>query len=248
MKAPKNYNCLFLLFLLLLNIDSIGQSSLKNKADRIETRTVEEPIRRLSYDQIRKAAKKDVQNSFHGLDGLQADSAVGQAITKALVEKIFPAWYGTPWDFNGHTNTPDTSEVACGYFVSTTLKHIGFNLNRYKLAQQASMIGTKSLDPNDNVSLWGKSVEELVEYFEAKPAGLWTVGLSYHVGFLYWDGEELFFIHSNYLDPVAVVREKALESAALAQSKVFCLGNITHNQWLMSKWRNGTFISIYQTD
>jgi hypothetical protein len=236
----------FLVLLAGFGQSIIGQSSIQAKAHDLEVREAKEPIRKASYSQVRKAAKKDVKTAVDGATGSKADSLAGAAMTKALVEKIFPAWYGTPWDFNGHTNTPDTGEVACGYFVSTTLKHMGFNLNRYKLAQQASMIGTKSLDPHENESFWGKSVDKLVEYFKPRPAGLWTVGLSYHVGFLYWDGAELYFIHSSYLDPVAVVREKALESEALAQSNVFCLGNITHNQWLMRKWRTGEFISIYQ--
>ncbi len=40
-----------------------------------------------------------------------------------LLNDIVPHWYGTPWDFNGHTNIPNQGEIACGYFVSTTLRH-----------------------------------------------------------------------------------------------------------------------------
>jgi hypothetical protein len=167
-----------------------------------------------------------------------------QTITSYLVDSIFPAWYGLPWDFNGHTNRPDTGVVACGYFVSTTLKHAGFNLNRYKFAQQAASIGTVSLDPSSHEVLRHGSVDRLKTWFENKPAGLWTVGLSYHVGFLYWDGGELWFIHSNYSTPFGVVRELASESGALANTEVFWLGNITHNPSLISKWLSGSFIEI----
>lgn len=188
-------------------------------------------VRRLKTSRTRLAADRDID-------------AASTLVTTYLVDSIFPSWYGRPWDFNGHTNRPDTGEVACGYFVSTTLKHAGFNLNRYKFAQQASSIGTKSLDPDGYSVLWNKSVHELENWFENQDPGLWTVGLSYHVGFLYWDGAELWFIHSNYMDPVAVVREKASESEALANTTVFYLGNISHNEGLVAKWLDNEFIEI----
>jgi len=52
---------------------------------------------------------------------------------------IYPHWVGTVWDYNGYSNTPGEDKIiACGYFVSTPLKHMGFNWNRYKLAQMYS--------------------------------------------------------------------------------------------------------------
>jgi hypothetical protein len=188
------------------------------------------------------AAWKSQQNTWR-TERLLSDS-LASLITTQLVDEIFPRWYGCPWEFSGHTNSPDTSTVACGYFVSTTLKHAGFNLNRYKLAQQASSIGVMSLDPADYHVIRSGKLSDLYDYFENKPAGLWTVGLSCHVGFLFWDSSELFFIHSNYLDPVAVEREKASESEALAQSRVYWLGNITHNPSLIKDWKDETAIVI----
>jgi hypothetical protein len=243
------YRTIFLLLFVSTSCAISAQTGLQDRQSRVDIRSSKirlEP--KPSYQEIRIAAVREIRHALNKADTKNADSLVGAAVTKVLVQNIFPAWYGTPWDFNGHTNTPDTSTVACGYFVSTTLKHIGFNLNRYKLAQQASMIVTKSLDPHGIETLWEKPVTELVTYFKSKPPGLWTVGLSYHVGFLHWDGFDLYFIHSNYLDPVAVVKEKALESEALGQSTVFCLGNITHNPWLMKKWQNGSVIPILHSD
>ncbi|MFT7592013.1 MAG: hypothetical protein ACI9UJ_001942, partial [bacterium] len=80
---------------------------------------------------------------FNGWPIRSVDSTAGESLTsegdfieRALVNSVFHFWYGTSWDFNGYTKTPNKGTVACGYFVSTTLKHIGFNVNRYKLAQQ----------------------------------------------------------------------------------------------------------------
>ncbi|MEM7180045.1 MAG: hypothetical protein AAF518_03975 [Spirochaetota bacterium] len=61
-----------------------------------------------------------------------------QYITKTMIQEILPAWYGTDWAFGsnpkdlteGYSNTPRKGSIACGMFVTTTLQHMGFNLNR----------------------------------------------------------------------------------------------------------------------
>jgi hypothetical protein len=54
-----------------------------------------------------------------------------------------------------------------------------------------------------------------------------------------YEGSEVYFIHSSYLDPVAVVREKASESKALATSRTFVMCNISSNEKLIKKWIMG---------
>ena len=85
------------------------------------------------------------------------------AFFHTLVDSIFPYWYGTEWDFNGITESPRKGEIACGYFVSTTLKHMGIRLNRYKnltksysaSSSQAFYLGNIS----ENLSLLSKFVK-----------------------------------------------------------------------------------------
>jgi hypothetical protein len=67
------------------------------------------------------------------------DSA-GEYFTSALINDIIPHWYGTVWDFNGHTENPRKGTIACGYFVSTTLTDAGFEIDRYKMAQQGDIM------------------------------------------------------------------------------------------------------------
>ena len=31
-----------------------------------------------------------------------------------VVDSLLPCWYGTPWDFNGITETPGQGKIACG--------------------------------------------------------------------------------------------------------------------------------------
>lgn len=47
-----------------------------------------------------------------------------------LLDSIIPFWYKTVWSFEGHSEVPRQGEIACGYFVSTTLLHAGLKLNR----------------------------------------------------------------------------------------------------------------------
>ena len=156
--------------------------------------------------------------------------------TEILVDKIIPYWYGTEWSFEGHTTIPKKGYIACGYFVSTTLKHIGFNLNRYKYAQQSGMIGAKTLQmglpikkfyPKEGIDISKTLVASL------KP-GLYQVGLSYHVGYLLIRNNEAYFIHSNYLYS-GVMLERAADSEAFV-SGIYVISDISFNDKLIEKW------------
>ena len=61
-------------------------------------------------------------------------------LVEMLTDSIFPFWIGTKWGFYGTTQVPGKGKIACGYFVSTTLEHAGFDIERIKLAQQASSV------------------------------------------------------------------------------------------------------------
>ncbi|WP_045471112.1 hypothetical protein [Winogradskyella sp. PG-2] len=83
--------------------------------------------------------------NLYEIDKNKAIDSASKYIYSKLLNDIVPHWYDTPWDFNGHTSTPNNGEIACGYFVSSTLKHLGFNLNRYKMAQAAGLNEAKLL-------------------------------------------------------------------------------------------------------
>jgi hypothetical protein len=165
-------------------------------------------------------------------------SEAGQYLHKNLVDTIFPYWYGTAWDFNGYTDKPGEGLVACGYFVSTPLKHCGFNVNRFKLAQQASLEIVKRLSCGDSV--WSYSGINSWQFLQKTKGrvrdGLYVIGLDNHVGYLLYEKGEVYFIHSSYLNPGSVVREKASGSLALATSEVFVMCNISSNAKLIKKW------------
>jgi len=162
----------------------------------------------------------------------------GSYLQKSLTDTIFPYWYGTKWDFNGYTDKPGEGIIACGYFVSTTLKHCGYNLNRFKLAQQYSLEIVKRISSGDSVLTYrGINAQQFLQKTKGKVKdGLYVIGLDNHVGFLLYEGPEVYFIHSSYFEPVSVVREKASESKAFATSRTFVMCTISSNENLIKKW------------
>ncbi len=182
---------------------------------------------------IIKSARKELTN---------LDSA-GFYLKEKLTTEVFPAWYGTTWDYNGYTNKPRVGIVACGYFVSTTLKHAGFNVNRYDLAKKYSFSIVKSLCGEPKTY---HNTETLYEQLLEAPDALYVVGLSNHVGFLEKTGNNIYFIHSNYMGPVAVEKELAADSDAFNSSNVFVVGNLTGNNDSVSKWLKNEPIKVIE--
>ena len=169
------------------------------------------------------------------------EDSLGIYLHNKLRSEVFPAWYGTTWDFNGYSNKPREGEIACGYFVSTTLKHVGFNLNRFDLAKKYSSSIVKSLCSKSQTY---SDIDKMFTYLKSQTDNIYVVGLSSHVGFIEKKGDKIYFIHSNYMGPVAVEKENAFKSEALNSSDIFVLGNLTGNIELMKKWKSGSRIDI----
>lgn len=165
---------------------------------------------------------------------------------KTLIERVFPYWYGTEWSFEGHTSVPKKGKIACGYFVSTTLKHLGLNLNRYKLAQQLPLYEAKSLS-NDVWVIKGESWEELrlLFYKKIEQDGVYFIGLDEnHVGYLYRSNNVFYFIHSNYFTG-KVEKEEIDQSIVLKSFFTFYIVPLSTNEVFLNKWlRNIPFVIV----
>lgn len=160
----------------------------------------------------------------------------GKHLESGLINHIIPFWYGTPWSFEGHTSKPGVGEVACGYFVSTTLQHTGVSINRYKLAQQAPLEEALTVGVDSVIRFTGISKSDFRDtMLKSQPEGLYFIGLYNHVGYGLIRKGELFFIHSNYIGSSGVTVEPALYSQAL-ESSVYYVSPITTNERLVLKW------------
>lgn len=125
-----------------------------------------------------------------------------------IAKVIAPFWNGTPWDFNGTTQEPGTGYIACGYFVTTVLRHAGYPLNRVKLAQCASETMIQNLTEKRS-HFSGKSFGQFIQFMRNAGKGLSVIGLDNHTGFIYHDGQQLWFIHSSFLGTARVCAEPA---------------------------------------
>lgn len=162
-------------------------------------------------------------------------------LADALALSVAPFWYGTPWDFNGTSQTPGEGKIACGYFVSTLLRDLGLKVERIRMAQQPSENIVKSLCSSQHIRRFRNvSLETFVDAIQSWGRGLYVVGLDYHTGFLYNDGSEVYFIHSSYYVPKAVLREKARASAVLNSSAYRVAGRVSADHRLVRSWLNAT--------
>jgi len=154
-----------------------------------------------------------------------------------LNDSIFGYWMQTPWDFNGHTDTPRKGEIACGYFITTTLRDMGVQLQRYKLAQQAASVIAEKLCEPGSMKRYA-SLEKLNNYLAGRAEReIYVLGLDYHVGFVVRDGGESYFVHSDYIGSSGVKREKLNDSRAIHASESYVIGSLTANRKLLKKWR-----------
>jgi len=164
-----------------------------------------------------------------------------QYLQTTLVNEIAPAWYGTTWAFHGTSTKPGQGTIACGYFVSTCLVHMGFEVNRIKLAQQPSqrIIETFMSKKDRDILKYQLPMEKVRKYLKDQGDGIYIVGLDTHVGFVSVYEDDMAFIHSTYYNPPRTVVSEVIESKnPLSDSKYRVFGKIFEPK-MVAKWLNG---------
>jgi hypothetical protein len=189
-----------------------------------------------NYDRCKKkvaAARFDYAQKWPAMSMVDKQ----KAFTTTVAEVILPQWMGTPWNFYGTTEIPGQGTIACGYFVTTTLRDAGVGLARIKLAQCASeqmirtLVQAKYIQRFSNVPM-----EQFLKAIRQQGYGLYITGLDSHTGFLYNDGTEIYFIHSNYTGTRCVIKEKAATSLVLTASKYKVTGKISADEKVLEGW------------
>lgn len=162
-------------------------------------------------------------------------------IFERLMNDIFPAWYGTSFDMYGTTEIPKHGKIACGYLVTTTLKHAGFRF--YKVNGQDSM----AMQTSENIILNLVSDHSRIKRYSDKPLsflekdikkwgrGLYIVGMDLHAGFIANDGDSIRFIHVSYYMPQKALAEKLDGPNPLKNSRYRVVGKILDDE-MIRKW------------
>jgi len=227
MKRVFKYFFLFLLILLPLLYLLWENRSVLN-SQQIKNNKEYKPL----LADIRKEKNKLKKNKFN-----YAETEI--KFVEVMSDKIFPYWYGTKWSFSGVTEMPNEGSIACGYFVTTTLRDAGYPINRVKLAQCASeemiknLVGEKYIKRFSNVK-----IEDFEKQLKQFGKGLYVVGLDNHTGFLLVSDKDNYFIHSGGAYPFQVVKEKILESSILIKSKYRVIGKVSSDKLFLQKWVN----------
>ena len=233
----KNIFALLLLAPIVFIIEATPSQAAPFLPDSSTTNTYDSLLTRL--DTIRSQSARDYKTSTRALKDSLLIKARNQFIS-FIVDSIAPHWMGTAWDFNGTSEQPGEGMIACGYFVSTILRDAGLNVERIRMAQQASEKIVKTLaTKNDTQRFRNTEFTTFIDTMNNWGFGLYVVGLDYHVGFLYHDSSHVWFIHSSYIEPRCVVRESAKTSLILASSKYRVVGKISENNGLIRKWLLG---------
>jgi len=160
-------------------------------------------------------------------EALRRETAVSDAERMEQFRELLPFWYGTRYAFHGQTTTPGEGRIACGYFVTTVVQHLGYRCDRVRLARLPSEAMIRELVPKKTVRRYvGLTLPNFLAKIRAQPPGLYLVGLDTHTGFLLHDRGELRFIHASGRFPYCVVNEPAAESVVLRNSRYRVAGQL----------------------
>ncbi len=104
------------------------------------------------------------------------------------------------------------------------------------------------MQPKKKIIIYHITEKQTFDIFLAKMKnklkdGLYFVGLSNHVGYLYVKNNELYFLNSDYANGYVTI-EKAAYSNVFG-SDIYVIANITHNDFLITSWIDNTSIPIY---
>lgn len=225
-----NYKgAIYIMFSLFLFIScySKGKKAIEEKEIILE----EYPVYTKPYDEL-KAETLDKRTEYRKVYNSVAKNKQDSVITDAQMylqekaDEFFRAWYDTPWTFEGHTQVPKQGTIACGYFITTTLRDMGFNVPRIYWAQQGAEYVVKKLSP-DVRRFYDVPMQEIVEYIEEKGEGLYIVGLDCHVGYIYYHNGKKNFVHPNYYrKSIGVMSEPLIGHNPLNDSKLRVIGKI----------------------
>jgi hypothetical protein len=169
-----------------------------------------------------------------GRDRARTLARARELLVATLRDEILPAWDGTTWDYSGTSQAPRQGKIACGYFVSTTLLHLGLRVDRAGMGQQASERIAQSLVTTSPIR---RSSDQPIDAFLARVRaagdGIYLAGLDNHVGFVIVDGADTWFHHAVPHDVVR--REPAREAPYLVASRYRVFAGLFDDA-LVEKW------------
>ncbi len=179
-----------------------------------------------------------------------------------LLTRLLPAWLGVPWVIVDRQEPGESDEAFarrksqiaasqsienpygkgvqthCSLLITTTLKHLGLKVERYRLSWQLSSNMIQSLTFRKRLKwLIRKPMRTFLQHVKRQGRGVYLVGLDVHTGFVVYGRaphpsgrkrpEDVYFCHADYGNAPQVVRcELATQSPVLTSSRVKVLGKL----------------------
>ncbi|MFK7905192.1 MAG: hypothetical protein AB8B69_08710 [Chitinophagales bacterium] len=190
----------------------------------------------------RQRYAENLQNATNSLEKQQIIQDAASYLEETIAVDVVHYWYGTSFDKEGMSKNPNKGKIACSYFITTVLEDAGLKVNRIKLAQKSAENITKTLCNKGKMKRL-TTPSETKKYVEENGKGLYVIGFSFHVGFLYNDGSEIYLIHASPLPPGTVARLPMDGARSFDYSKFYDIGKLSDNTALINKWLKGE--SIY---
>jgi len=197
---------------------------------------------KLDYDAVKAeiSSKKAELSRAYRDPKCDKDSVVHcaqQFLFTTMTAKVFPCWYGTKWDYNGTTEKPRTGHIACGYFVTTTMRDLGFRIPRVRWAQLPSESMIKEMTSATNIKRYRfADINHIESEICAWGDGLYVVGMDNHTGFIMNHGGKCQFVHSDYFNwSRGVVSENLSSDHPLRTSKYRVIGKVLTDDMVV-KW------------
>lgn len=201
---------------------------------------LEIPWELIQYDKAR--ARLEARRVELGQRWARGDETALQeartVLLHSVTEELFPAWYGTEWEFYGTTDTPGQGGIACGHFVGVILEHAGFRVDRILLGQQLSEHIATTMVPRSEMHRWRHAMAPDVAAGVAELGdGLYILGLDMHAGWLTVLDGEVRMCHSDYNYP-GVVACQHVPGAEAFYSDYRVVGSLL-NDWTLARWLEG---------
>lgn len=194
----------------------------------------------LELEELQKkytALKTNIEKKRKILEGNENEINSKKFLVTTLTDSIFHYWYDTEWDFNGITQEPRKGNIACGYFVTTTLLHFGFDLNRVKIAQQPASIIIRTLCKKESIKTFSNgNLKGLKGHLKKSEDGLYIIGLDNHVGYIHKNDTSIVMIHADAVNG-KVCRERLDDCSPIVNSQFHMIGSLSENNELLKKWR-----------
>jgi len=186
----------------------------------------------------RQGYAKNLQTATNSLEKQQIIQDAASYLEETIAVDVVHYWYGTSFDKEGMSKNPNEGKIACSYFITTVLEDAGLKVNRIKLAQKSAENIAKTLCNKGKMKRL-TTPSETKKYVQENGKGLYVIGFSFHVGFLYNDGSEIYLIHASPLPPGTVARLPMDGARSFDYSKFYDIGKLSDNTDLIKKWLKG---------